>query len=347
LEAVIQQKNKFEISLREVHLELRRAQELLEERNKQLAELNAKQASTEKLLKEEAKKYIDLKAIITTQIRLLKDEKVQLQEEIDGKSHKVGSLEAENPDLSEEVSVLKKHNVLEIMKQRKLMSDLQNLEDQKDAAEHNLQSAKDQVSQLKRDMNMRGEDLEQARFRLATIERENAAMFEQLEEAKKEQQKLAHQIRSKLEPKLIEHEKKNSEFEARGEQTRREMSELIDKFRKANKKVAKHKELSGAHEENVNNLKSELKRSRAITAKVKRDNKELEDDNHGLKAKERRMREENDELQIENDRLQAEVTSLKIPQTKTTFSAVRYEVIGVTRARTNSDSSSKDSSDSD
>ena len=74
-------------------------------------------------------------------------------------------------------------------------------------------------------------------------------MFEQLEETKKEQQKLAHQIRSKLEPKLIEHEKKNSEHEARSEQTRREMTELIDKLRKANKKVAKHKELSNNHEE--------------------------------------------------------------------------------------------------
>ena len=91
-------------------------------------------------------------------------------------------------------------------------------------------------------------------------------------------------------------------------------------------------------------MKAELKRSRAMIAKSKRDNKELEDENHGLKAKERRMREENDELQIEIDRLQAEVISLKIPQSKTTFSTVRYEVVGVTRARTASDSSSSGSS---
>jgi len=139
LDAVIEQKNKFELSLREVHLEMRKAQELLEERNKQLAELKAKQAATEKLLKEEVKKYHDLKAITTTQIRLLKDEKVQLQEEIDAKSHRVNSLEAETADLNEEVSVMRKHKVLDKMKQGKLQNDLQSLEEQKDQAEHNLQ----------------------------------------------------------------------------------------------------------------------------------------------------------------------------------------------------------------
>ena len=73
--------------------------------------------------------------------------------------------------------------------------------------------------------------------------------FEKLEETKKEQQKLAHQIKSKLEPKLAEHEKKNSEQESRGLQSRQEMSELINKLRRANKKVAKHKGLSESHEE--------------------------------------------------------------------------------------------------
>ena len=76
-----------------------------------------------------------------------------------------------------------------------------------------------------------------------------------------------------------------------------------------------------------------------MIAKAKRDNKELEDENQGLKTKERRMREENDELQIENERLQAEVLSLKLPPSKTTFSTVRYEVVGVTRQRSSSESS--------
>ena len=74
-------------------------------------------------------------------------------------------------------------------------------------------------------------------------------MFDELEEARKLKQKMEHTIKSQLEPKLEEHLKKASDQEARSEQARREMSELVAKLRKANKRVAKHKEASENREE--------------------------------------------------------------------------------------------------
>merc|ERR1739848_543821 len=136
IDVLNEQKSTFEVSIRQISSDLTKANGLLEERNRQLAELKAKHATLENLLKEESKKLIELRSQTATQIRLLKDEKVALQDEIDKKSHKINSLEADVADLSEEKAVLKKWNVIETMKQRKLVNDIQNLEDAKEATEH-------------------------------------------------------------------------------------------------------------------------------------------------------------------------------------------------------------------
>merc|ERR1712110_483849 len=104
------------------------------------------------------------------------------------------------------------------------------------ATEHCLQSANDQVAQLKRELNVKGEDLEHAKFKLAKLEKDSQAMFDELEEARKLKQKMEHTIKSQLEPKLEEHLKRASDQEARSEQARREMSEVVAKLRKANKR---------------------------------------------------------------------------------------------------------------